>query len=143
MLPALRAQEEVLTDPVAIRRALANHFAEPEHGAEANVATVVQAGRCTSTADALVLLKDLPSLAEVAQGWISLQDRKASGASGLPAEAYKYAAIDAARSHGPLLAKICSRNHWPLLWRGTLNVAIPKPGKDHSWRSIALAEAAY
>ena len=86
-------------------------------------------------------------MAEVAQGFLRLQDNKAPGASGLPAEVYRHAAIAAAMGHAPLLAKIASRQQWPVLWRGTLNAAIPKPSKDgsklQSWRSIALAEAAF
>ena len=47
----------------------------------------------------------------------------------------------------PYSQKFASRQQWPVLWRGTLNAAFPKPSKDgsklQSWRSIALAEAAF
>ena len=147
VLPALCVQGETLSDPVAIQQALAAHFAEPEHGTAACIRSVAEAGHGPNIILDPVKLVDLPNLAEVALGWISLPDRKASGASGIPAEVYKYASVEAARAHASLLVKICARDHWPVLWRGTLNVAIPKPGKDgsrmQSWRSIALSEAAY
>ena len=145
VLPALCVDGEVLSDPTDIQKALASHFAEPEHGSSSCVQGVADAGCPISGGKGVIDLSALPSLSEVIQGWVSLQDRKAAGASGIPAKAYKYAALEAAGSHSSLFVKICARDQWPVLWRGTLNVAIPKLGKDgarmQSWRSIAFSEA--
>ena len=144
-LPSLVLEGRVLADPQEVRDALTAHFAEPEHGHRAAIPDVVASGCLTG--GRMVDLLQLPSPSDVIQGWLSLKDNKATGMSGIPAEVYRYAALDAADCHAPLLLKISMRGCWPTLWRGTLNVAIPKPNKDGSklasWRSIALAEAAY
>ena len=147
ILPALCVEGEVLADPVHIQRALVKHFAEPEHGRDAAVAPIADLGAAGSGGLPEIDLRALPTVADIVQGFLRLQDNKALGASGLPAEIYRHAAIAAAIGHAPLFVKIASRQHWPVLWRGTLNAAIPKASKDgsrlQSWRSIALAEAAY
>ena len=144
-LPALASAGNILCDPDEIRAALTQHFAQPEHGHETAVSSLVH---CEPVQDNCVIdALALPTLADVIQGWLSLKDGKAAGISGIPAEVYRYAPLAAAECHAPLLVKMAIRRHWPVIWRGTLNAAIPKPNKDGSklasWRSIALAEAAY
>ena len=71
---------------------------------------------------------------------------KAAGLSGLPTEAYRQSAVAAAHLHYPLILKAAATGITPLLWKGALTVAIPKPGKmpdaTSGWRSIALFDSA-
>ena len=147
VLPALHVDGQTLADPRDIKQALINHFVAPEHGTPATISDVSDRGAAAQGALHVVSLDQLPSLSDIIQGFLALQDTKAPGASGIPAEVYRHCAIHAAISHAPVLLKIASRQQWPLLWRGTLNAAIPKPSKDgsrlQSWRSIALAKAAF
>ena len=73
-----------------------------------------------------------------------LQARRAAGWSGIPVEAYKFAPLETAHHHVPLLLKAQLRRQCPMLWRGGRATAIPKPLKSsHSiegWRSILLLE---
>ena len=147
VLPALCVDGQTLADPVDIQRALVSHFAEPEHGRPVSIQRATRQGAEGRHVCDLIALEQLPSISEIAQGFLALQDNKAPGASGIPAEVYRHCALGAALGHAPLFLKIAARQQWPLLWRGTLNAAIPKPSKDgsrlQSWRSIALAEAAF
>ena len=147
ILPVLQVADEFVTDPVEIRRALTAHFAGPEHGVAVDAPRVVELGKPNGEQQQQVILPDGISLAEVMQGFLALRDAKAPGLSSLPAELYKYAALDAAVCMAPVLVKCFVRGCWPATWRGVLSAAIPKPSKEgtklQSWRAIALAEAAF
>ena len=147
VLPAIRDGGSVISDPTEVRTALTQHFAEPEHGTDKSLPDIADLRLAPANTAASISLPGGVSLSEVILGFLSLQDGKAPGISGLPAELFKIAAPDAAICLAPLLVKTFTRHKWAMSWRGMLAVAIPKPSKDctklQSWRSIALAEAAF
>ena len=65
----------------------------------------------------------------LARGFSLLQPNKATGPTGLPAEAYLADPIGAASLHGPLVMKVQLRGVMPGLWRGGHATPIPKPEK--------------
>ena len=75
----------------------------------------------------------------------NLPGKKASGLSGVPAEALRAAPVSAAHCFSSLLLKMQIRGQTPALWCGGKAVAIEKPSKPlgqlSSWRSILLLEA--
>ena len=85
------------------------------------------------------------SLPSVAHAFGKLSAKKAPGFSGLPADVLRFAPVQAAACHMPLLVKILMRQQVPLLWKGGRAVPIEKPGKNlalpSGWRSILLLEA--
>ena len=81
----------------------------------------------------------------LARGFSLLQPNKATGPTGLPAEAYLADPIGAASLHEPLVMKVQLRGVMPGLWRGGHATPIPKPEKPlqslDGWRSILLTES--
>ena len=146
LLPAIQVRGTIVADPVEVQSRLTEHFATPEHGSQASVIDVVHIPGREGTPESPLTLASLPSVSSIAMSFLTMQDNKASGISTIPCEAYRYAALEAARSHATLYVKMAARGQWPMLWRGVMATAIPKPHKNGaflgSWRSIALAEAA-
>ena len=132
-LPSLVLPGRTLADPDKVRDALTVHFAGPEHGKEATIRAVVDAGPLRG--EDIVDLLHIPCPSDVMQGWLSLKDNKAAGMSGIPAEVYRYAALDAVMCHAPLFLKTAIRRSWPTLWRGTLNAAIRDPSP---WQRLRI-----
>ena len=85
------------------------------------------------------------SIPSIAHAFGNLATRKAAGVSGIPAEVYSLAPIQAANCHLPLITKLQTRRQVPLLWKGGKAVPIEKPHKNlalpSGWRSILLVEA--
>ena len=91
------------------------------------------------------ICRKLPSIADLAQGYLSLGSGKAAGASSLPAELRSADTLGAAGNHPPLLLKAVSFGQALFLCRGVLVAVIPKQPSGvqcvEAWRSIALAKA--
>ena len=145
VLPALEVHGRTLTDAEAVQTALEDHFAVPENGRKCTVDDLVVSAAKHDTPPAFLDAAHLPSMPAIACGFLALKCGRAPGASKIPAEAYRFAALDAAIAHYPLCMKSAARGTFPLLWRGTLSVAIPKGNKPANllsgWRHIALLEA--
>ena len=141
---AMEVDGAVLTDTAAIAAAMEAHFAVPEHGQACRVEDLL---RCSGgqRLKPLLNVSDVPSLPDLVTGFQSLQSGKASGVTGIPAEAYSQAPLEAALLMFPLYIKSVARGHLPLAWKGTLSVALQKPNKPPhlltSWRNIALHDA--
>ena len=145
VLPALEVNGEVLADADAVHAALEAHFAVPENGRKCLAREVVEMAAQHDEPPMSLDVAHIPSMPAIASGFLALKCGRAPGASRIPAEAYRFAALDAAVAHYPLCLKSAARGSFPLLWRGTLSVAIPKGHKPANllsgWRHIALLEA--
>ena len=119
-LPALCINDCYLSDPSEVRQALTEHFAEPEHGVTCRVADIVSSNSLHLGSEMAVDITAIPSVAEVAQGFLALTDNRAPGISTIPAEVYRHAALAAAECHAPVLVKIAARGRWPAVWRDRL-----------------------
>ena len=145
LFPALELETGTVADPAEVQIRLAEHFAQPEHGDFTLVRDVAVECNQLGATHSVLDLASLPSLSSSAMSFLTMKDGKASGISTIPGEAYRYAALEAAAGHSALYLKMAARGQWPMLWRGVLATAIPKPHKHgatlNAWRSIALAEA--
>ena len=144
--PVLHIAEDEIADPADVQDALELHFAAPEHGCRATVAKVAQIGHQTAAPPAVIEADHLPCLAQLTEAFLKLKPGKAAGLSSFPAELYSQAPLEAAAAHMPVLLKSAASGLWPVLWKGSKAVALPKPGKMPSsltaWRSIALYDTA-
>ena len=138
---AIIVGNESLTDMTEIQQALERHFAQPENGRHAEVRDLMADRQPTARPQPLDA-HHLPSLSDVVLGMQALQKGRASGISGIPAEVFSMAPLEAGIQVFPLLMKGAVRGQVPLIWRGTQAVALQKPGKPayslSSWRNIAL-----
>ena len=126
---------------------LSKHFAGAEHAVEMLECEVEEGLRAVPVCGGLVVedLQHLPSLIDVAEGFRSMSLGKASGLSGVPAEALAGAPTEAAMLFYPVLLKTAVRGVAPKAWRKVWAIPLAKPGKQPgtvgAWRSIALQEA--
>ena len=122
---------------------LGDHFAAAER-ATAQSAASIKTGALSAPTEPLQAVPEL-SLPSLALAFGQLARRKASGLSGIPAEALSSAPVPAAHCFSSLLFKMQLRGQTPALWRGGKAVAIEKPSKPlhqlSAWRSILLLEA--
>ena len=145
VLPALEIDGNVLSDASQIQKAFEAHFAIPENGNPCSVHALLDAAADEPIPSDVIDCANLPSAVDLACGFLALKCRRAQGASLIPAEAYRGAATAAVLAHFPIYMKSAARGTFPLLWRGTKSVAIPRVGKPaaslQGWRHIALLEA--
>ena len=122
---------------------LGRHFASAERALE-STADQVATRPAVSAVEPLEPVREI-SIASLSRAFSKLTCKKASGLSGIPPEALRYASLEAARCHYPLLLKMIMRAQTPNLWRGGLAFPIEKPNKCPSqlsaWRSILLVES--
>ncbi|CAE7343965.1 unnamed protein product [Symbiodinium sp. CCMP2592] len=141
LCPALRARSgQVEEDSYKV---LGDHFAEAELGQHCAPTEIATREPLYEPQD--FLLPSAFSVASLSRAFASLTAKRASGGSQIPVEAYKFAPLAAAHCHAPLLLKCLLRRQCPILWRGGIATAIPKPLKPadsvEGWRSILLLEA--
>ena len=122
------------------------HFAQAEHATSVRLADLVTQGEMPRQGYDWVDPTELPDVSDMSFAFAHLKCGKAAGLSSIPPEAFQVVPRLAAEVHLPLLLKAAARDQWPLLWRGGLAFAIPKPGRDplstSGWRSILLIEPA-
>ncbi|CAE7734509.1 unnamed protein product [Symbiodinium sp. CCMP2592] len=127
-----------------ILQVLGQHFAGPERATQQSGPQLLQHFDRTLPVQGTLDLSDMPGIADIASGVLALKPHKASGMSGLPAEAFKAAPLLAARALFPVMAKMIVRSRAPLQFSGGLACAIPKSklqaSKPTGWRSILLLE---
>ena len=144
--PTLLIGGEMVSDPLQVTLCIEDAFAAPEQGHRQNILAVVEDGLEHSADRQPILVSDFPSLAQIADAFLSMKNGKAPGLSTFPAEIYRLCAIQAAELHMPLVLKSTAVGALPALWRGSLAVSIPKPNKPvgtvAALRSIALFDAA-
>ena len=141
LCPAIRNdQGQVVEDSFQI---LGEHFAEAERAAPVEPQEIVT--RDASYAEQDFEVATCLSVAGLARAFSGLTTRRAAGWTALPVEAYQAAPVEAAHQHIALLLKCQLRRQCPIVWRGGLAAAIPKPSKPphctSGWRSILLLEA--
>ncbi|CAE7225175.1 unnamed protein product [Symbiodinium sp. CCMP2592] len=141
LCPALRAKSGQVEDDSY--KVLGDHFAEAELGQHCAPTEIATREPLYEPQD--FLLPNAFSVASLSRAFASLTAKRASGGSQIPVEAYKFAPLAAAHCHAPLLLKCLLRRQCPILWRGGIATAIPKPLKPadsvEGWRSILLLEA--
>ncbi|OLP98776.1 hypothetical protein AK812_SmicGene18747 [Symbiodinium microadriaticum] len=122
---------------------LGRHFATAERATESRADLICTRSLPPAQAP-LIPVKEV-TIARLARAFGQLTCKKAPGISGVPPEAFRFASLEAARSHYPLLLKMILRGQTPNLWRGGRAFPIEKPKKDLSqlaaWRSILLVES--
>ena len=122
---------------------LQQHFAQFERG---EIGSLEQCRSREAPRPQVVPIEEIPTLHALTESFSQLKSGKAPGLTGLVAELYRAAPAEAARTHWPLLAKTCARGRGPLLWKGGIARAIPKPhkclGEVTGWRNILLQEPA-
>eukprot|EP00439_Symbiodinium_sp_Y106_P048541 s310_g6.t1 len=141
LAPAIRLPDGSVAEDSA--KLLGDHFAVAER-AISQPAEDILTGSLPAPKEVLEAVPEL-SLPRLAIAFGQLAKRKASGISGVPAEGFRSAPIQAASCFSSLLLKMQIRGQTPALWRGGRAVAIEKPSKPlgqlASWRSILLLEA--
>ena len=97
---------ELIVDAQETTTMLAQHFATAERGSETTVQQVQNELRVVKAeAGQVEEVVCIPSLADLVQACRSLQDGRATGLRGIPAEAFKYASFSAARALYPMLLR--------------------------------------
>ena len=138
--PAIIKEGKVVENSIA---AIGDHFAAAER-AQLTPGEQIRNPRPTEEETALQVCEAF-SIPSIAHAFGNLATRKAAGISGIPAEVYSLAPIQAANCHLPLITKLQTRRQVPLLWKGGKAVPIEKPHKNlalpSGWRSILLVEA--
>ena len=144
--PVLQVEDEEVADPAGVQNAMELHFAAPEHGSRVTVKHVTHVGHGAAQPPKDLSVQHLPSMAQLTAAFLKLKPGKAAGLSSFPAELYSQAPLAAAAAHMPLILKSAASGLWPVLWKGSKAVPLPKPGKAPSsltaWRSIALYDTA-
>ena len=123
-------------------RVLGDNFAAQERASHCHMKDVVTREPCYAQVDFEAAAQF--NIDTLCNAFCGLQARRAAGWSGIPVEAYKFAPLEAAHHHVPLLLKAQLRRQCPMLWRGGRATAIPKSLKSphgiEGWRSILLLE---
>ena len=144
--PVLYVNGVIEADPETVTQLMEDAFAKPEGGQRTTIKHVATCAHGLFPSWQQLSAADLPSLSQVTEAFLSMQGGKAPGLSTFPAEVYKHGALSAAQLHMPLIVKSAVAGVLPVLWRGSLAVAIPKPAKPMgttaAWRNIALFDAA-
>ena len=144
--PAIAVDSHLEVDPRKVTDILEASFARPEQGQYRTISDIVCRSDAAELPCSAVAVTHLPTVADLTAAFLSMRAGKASGLSAIPAEVYKYGAVEAAHLHFPLLLKAAVTGVTPLLWKGSVAVAIPKPGKApdsvSAWRNIALFDSA-
>ena len=144
--PAIATESHLEVDPSAVTDLLEASFARPEQGQYRTIAEIVRSSDAVAPPGNAIEVVNLPSVADLTTAFLSLRTGKAPGLSTIPAEVYKYGAVTAAHLHFPLVLKSAVTGVTPFLWKGSVAVAIPKPGKmpetTGAWRNIALFDSA-
>ncbi|CAE7021462.1 unnamed protein product, partial [Symbiodinium sp. CCMP2456] len=121
----------------------AKHFAAAEKATETDAQGLITEDTIIPT-DARWDGTALPSIAALTNGFATLKKAKASGLSGLPAEAYLGSPLAAALKYWPAIVKELLRDRTAIHWRGGEAIPIPKPSKAPDactgYRPIALLE---
>ncbi|CAE7028460.1 unnamed protein product [Symbiodinium sp. CCMP2592] len=140
---AIVDQGHEVTDPEQIKQLFGKHFGEIEGAKPGKLSDMVQEP-CENLLCDKRDIQGLPTLPALSAAFASLQPRRATGITGIPAEFYAACPAFAAMHHLPLVLKVAARQQAPTLWRGLLAVPLPKPGKPGhlltGYRSIALME---
>ena len=143
--PCVMVEGECVENPRRVRLELGRFFADAERAQEVDFSEVVRSG-VESMLDGTIDIEGFPSLAHTAEAFAAMKSRKAPGVSGIPADVFKSCPVAAARVHAPIYLKILARGRAPVIWRGCLIAAVPKPGKPltqlSGYRSVALQEPA-
>ena len=129
MLPTLEVSGEILTDADAVHAALESHFAVPENGTKCLAKELMAKAAQNDAA------KQLPTMPAMAAGFLALKCGRAPGASRIPAEAYRCAAVEAAIVYYSLCLECCKE------FFSTPLVLYPLLSEISGWRHIALLEA--
>ncbi|CAE7809930.1 unnamed protein product [Symbiodinium sp. CCMP2592] len=140
---AIVDQGHEVTDPEQIKQLFGQHFGEIEGAKPGRLSDMIQEP-CENLLCDKRDIQGLPTLPALSAAFASLQPRRATGITGIPAEFYAACPAFAAMHHLPLVLKVAARQQAPTLWRGLLAVPLPKPGKPGhlltGYRSIALME---
>ena len=126
---------------------LGHHFAADEKGHLCtDFSELAARPKATTGPNAAPLCRqDVISMPQLAVAFATLNNRKGPGLTGLPPEAFSFAAPAAAQVYWPLYLKATVRQQAPIIWRGGRVVPINKPQKAFrtraAWRSILLMEA--
>ena len=141
LCPALRLADGTIA--ADSHKILGDHFADAERAAVCQIEELTTRP-ATYAADSFPAAAGL-TVESLCRAFSSLTTRRAPGSSSIPPEAYQAAPLDAAHQHIAIVLKAQMRKQCPLLWRGGLATAIPKPSKPlyttAGWRSILLVEA--
>ena len=102
-------------------RILGDHFAEAERAERCDGTDIVTRAASYATTD--IPIARSFSVANLCQAFAGLTAKRAPGCTGIPVEAYKFAPLEAAHHHAPILLKSILRQQCPILESGVKGVA--------------------
>ena len=144
LMPCLADEPECPMTKEAVADSFGKYFAKAERARATPIVSLLQSSCHVKPAQGCLNGRNLPSLADLAAGFASLQKGRAPGISGLVPEVYRSNPLMLAIHYFPVVCKIFLRDPAPFQWRGGASACVPKPGKPptqhQGYRAIMLFE---